>query len=972
MGEAEPATIGQYSIIRTLKDSARCRVYLGKRQGRAKDYLTIHVCLLPLATSGLQEAFVTRAKALKKLKHRQIQEVIDYGLLPGSSIQAPESANGYLVMRYQPGKTLSEQFPGERHRADEIKRLLSPLADALQYAHSAHITHGSLHPGQLLFDETGQLQLTGFAPLPPEMLPADAIETAALPYMAPEQLAGSPGHPGHPGQSTPASDQYALAVMVYEWLCGKRPYSATEREALAQAQRDEPLPAPRSLRDDLSPTVEAVLLKALSYQPEQRFPHVQAFSYEYLRALMGFPMSEFSSAKPIPTPSFTPVTPVTPIPPVIPVIQQAQTRTQPKSTRPIRRENEDAPFVELRNDTDTTSIGNSANSDTPDTPGTAEHIAAPDPHDFDDSDLDDYVEGENEDSEGRRSRRKPRLFAKKPNPHLLEDVVHDLSEGGVLSQRLDGYEERSAQVEMAIEVAKAIMQEQHALLEASTGTGKSLAYLLPIVRSGKGAIISTANKALQEQLYFKDIPFLQKNVQKFDAALVKGVANYICRKRLAEEYQPEQERPRNPELSRLWHHVQEFQDTIIGDFETLNFTVPPEVRGKVAVDSDQCAWSKCPFYRDCYVRAMRFRAERSQIVVVNHTLLLLDAAAMGYILPQREIIVIDEAHHLEEEASRSFTVSVNQSQVRSLLALKRLRDHTDEDIYKEAEEQVKHTWQRLEQVAHPGYKGRINLREPLQEGLTLASIIDDVARSLEKRRPIDMLEDDEVLYDKLITRTRNLAAHLRLVFSVKDPQKYVYYVSLIDQRARRNNSALEVSAAPLDITGWMRERLFNETHVIATSATLTTVASNPINEYSNGPTFDYFRQRVGLDREHYEDVQEHILPLSFDYEHNALLYLPRHLPMPAYGESGESSGYMKAIADEMMRLVATSGGRAFLLFSSKRMLDSVWNEFMTRLPFHLDLRLLRQGEMSRIELVRTFREAERAVLFGLKSFWEGV
>ncbi len=945
MGEGEPASIGPYSIIRPLDDTALRRTYLGKRQGRAKDYITVHVYHLPLATSELQEAFMMRGKALKKLKHRQIAEIIDYGLLPGDE-QASGEATGYLVMQFLPGKTLQEQFPGERYRAEEIKRILSPLADALQYAHSAHIAHGSLHPGSLLFDDAGQVHLTGFAPLPPHMLPTEAIEPAALPYMAPEQLAGQP---------EPASDQYALAVMVYEWLCGQRPYSATEHDTLAQAQRDAAPATPRSLRDDLSPTVEAVLLKALSLRPQDRFPHVQAFAYEYLRALMGFPMQGGT-------------------PPALPV---TRVLTPPAPRPDSLSQEERVPRLETRQD----------DLDTPFLPPliTGNEVAGKD----DTADL-DYSEQNNTaaddeydeyDKQGERP--KPRQFSSKINPNLLADVTSDLSQGGVLSQRLDGYEERPAQLEMALDVSQALLDKQHALLEASTGTGKSLAYLLPIVRSGQGAIISTANKALQEQLYFKDIPFVQKNVQKFGAALVKGVANYICLKRLNEEYEDAPGRPKNPEISRLWNYVHEFELTINGDFETLGFTVPPEVRSRVNDDSDQCAWAKCPFFKDCYVRAMKERAQHAQVVVVNHTLLLLDAASSGHILPQRDITVIDEAHHLEEEATRAFTVSVNQSQVHALLSLNRLRAHTSAELQKEADEQAKHAWQVLEAVANPGFKGRTNLREPFEEGLKLASLIDELARDLEKQRPLQMLEDEEVLYDKLITRTRTLASNIRHVFSLKHPEKYVYYVSLVEQRGKRRVSPLEVSAAPLDVTVWLRERLFDQSHVIATSATLTTVSigsisstarSNPIDidQDTNGPTFTYFRQRVGLDPQSYSDVRERILPLTFDYEHNALLYLPRHLPMPAYGDTSESFGYMKALADEMMRLVEASRGRAFLLFSSKRMMDAVWNEFMTRLPSHLDMRLLRQGEMTRIELVKIFREAEGAVLFGLKSFWEGV
>ena len=148
------------------------------------------------------------------------------------------------------------------------------------------------------------------------------------------------------------------------------------------------------------------------------------------------------------------------------------------------------------------------------------------------------------------------------------------------------------------------------------------------------------------------------------------------------------------------------------------------------------------------------------------------------------------------------------------------------------------------------------------------------------------------------------------------------------------------------------------------------MGANPVNPEDRGPNFAYFRSRVGLDHEKYPDVLEHILPYTFDYENNALLYLPRHLPEPVYGP--DTQYYTDKIAEEMMNLVEASQGRAFLLFSSKRMLDAVYNIFLDNLPTYLDFRLLRQGEMNRIELVREFRESEGAILFGLKSFGEGV
>ena len=554
-------------------------------------------------------------------------------------------------------------------------------------------------------------------------------------------------------------------------------------------------------------------------------------------------------------------------------------------------------------------------------------------------------------------------------------VAGDLQQGGILSQQLSGYEERPAQIEMAMLVSRALSEDVPAIIEAGTGTGKSLAYLVPIVRSGKVAIVSTANKALQEQLFYKDIPFVQKHIKHFEAALVKGVSNYVCLDRVEAERVGMDYFTKNTDFRRLLSIVNDEESDFTGDFETLGFQLPPDIRSRIATDSDQCAWSKCSFFGECYVRQMRERAERAKVIVVNHTLLLLDAAIGGFLLPASDVIVLDEAHHLEEEATRSFTVTVSPHQIQLLLAQKLLKTHSQLSLQAEAERAAQKAWQQLTIVADPGYKGRVNLEEPLQEGLHLATAIADVADSLRKQRPKDMTEKDDQLYDKLLKRTQNLAESVRTVFSVADKSRFVYYVERIGVSGQRGFQ-LQVSAAPLDVTAWLRERLFDQCNVICTSATLATVSPDRTGE--KGANFSYYRRRIGLttsdnaeatdegENNHSKDVLERILPLTFDYESNALLYLPRDLPAPAYGEG--SDDYMKAIAREMYRLVKLSRGRAFLLFSSKRMLDRAY-ELMAP---HLSYPLLKQGDMTRLELTRRFREEEGAILFGLKSFWEGV
>ena len=1278
--EVELQQIGLYTITSLLHTGSASHLYTGKH--RKKD-IAIKVFRTPLFTEEAKEAFLSRAKQLKKLKHRHILDILDFGLTQhfGTS-----DDYGFLVMQYAAGETLRQRIaPGKHLTAPEVRPLLSPVATALHYAHVSHIIHGNLHPGNLLYDAHNDILVSDFSLPFADNLATLHTGTSAIPYMAPEQLQGHP---------IPASDQYALAVIVYEWLCGQRPYAATERETLLHQQTHEPLPPPTSLNTNISPTVERVLLQALASDPDDRFPHIQAFADNYLRALMGQPL-QLEKKQSVSSPKVKLVDNGIPNnnktkesrediadKDTLKMVAQQNTSSPSKLTmhediemnnkledpahptlyckvcgsanrtnakycfscgQPILNESPLLQISTVANGVGTSNPAtlncitcgatNRANANNCNRCGTPLKITSNviPPHNtdtlapnyllnqryqiisqlgkggmgtvyktkdtkFDGSDrlvavkalslsglsqkeitkataafkqeahmlaglrhpslpriydhfnegehwylVMDFIDGETlEDYLNRASGRRlpfgkvlymgiqlckvleylhnhtpPIIFrdlkplnvmitpdgeylylidfgiarhfkpgkakdttplgtwgyaapeqagrsqtthksdiyslgatlhqllsgddpaqspfqfaplqlesksaaydfdkliiqmldmdpSKRPDSmtiikqkleniyaewyttqhsnqgskqnklvkasiittdsQLEKTISDDLRQGGILSQRLPDYEERPAQIEMAALVARSLIQNDPAICEAGTGTGKSLAYLVPIVRSGKVAIISTANKALQEQLFYKDIPFIQKHIQSFDAALVKGIGNYVCIDRLESERVGLQFYAKNREFMRLVDITNDPDSTFMGDFETLDFPLAPDIRSKVCADSDQCAWSKCGYFADCYVRKMRVKAERAQVIVVNHTLLLLDAAMDGYLLPERDVIVLDEAHHLEEEATRCFTVTVSPNSVLTLLAQRTLKDHSLLSLQDEANKALYTAWEQLKLVADPGYKGRANLSSPLEEGLKLATVISDLADSLRKQRPKNLPEKEEQLYDKLLARTQNLAKNIRTVFAVDEPQRFVYYVERT-ATAGQKGFLLQVSASPLDVTPWLKEKLFDKCNIICTSATLATIGPNAAKPEDKGPNFAYFRRRVGLDPIDYPNVLERILPLTFDYESHALLYLPRDLPAPVFGIG--SDDYTKAIAREMYRLVKISRGRAFLLFSSKRMLDQSY-ELMAP---HLEYPLLKQGDMSRLELTRRFREETGAILFGLKSFWEGV
>lgn len=542
---------------------------------------------------------------------------------------------------------------------------------------------------------------------------------------------------------------------------------------------------------------------------------------------------------------------------------------------------------------------------------------------------------------------------------LAATVVADLRSGGILSRTLPGYEQRPAQIAMARTVADSLEAGEHAAVEASTGTGKSFAYLLALARSGKVALVSTANKALQEQLFYKDIPFVQQHIRPFKAALVKGMGNYLCLDRLDEERRFQQ-LVQHPPFTRMLQLIDGeplHGDPWDGDLDLLPDSLPPDTRGRVAADADQCAWRACPFFRECYVRKMRQRAQDAQVIVVNHTLLLLDAALDGWLLPERDVVILDEAHHLEEEATRAFTVTVTPGRVQSLLALRRMREHADNQLIQDAAAASLETWEALDRAVVLGPRGRAVLAQPLETGLRLASLVDDLATSLQRNRPELIDDKEQQLYDKLVKRTRGLASEARTVFGVADPATHVYYVertSRGESAARRGLLKLSMSATPLGVSDLLAEKLFERVPVIATSATLAI-----------GGDFSFFRKRVGLPQ-----ARQAVLPLAFDFREHALLYVPRLRHEPAFGSGGDA--YLDELAEQMGALVEASRGRAFLLFSSQRALGAVLDRLAGRLDA-LGCAVLAQGSgMSRIELVRRFREEPRPVLFGLKSFWEGV
>ena len=536
-----------------------------------------------------------------------------------------------------------------------------------------------------------------------------------------------------------------------------------------------------------------------------------------------------------------------------------------------------------------------------------------------------------------------------------------------------GRDLRPAQVRMASLVTRAIDEDVPAILEAPTGTGKTGGYLVPALRSGKTILVSTATKALQDQIFLQDVPFLIKHLMPFGATVIKGVGNYICRDRLTSLRQDPGIFDTYPALGQIIERVDDGRTAFSGEFDALDFSVPGDLRLRVNGDRDVCAWNKCDHFDNCYIRTMRDRAKSAQLIIVNHKLLLLDAASDGNILPASDVLIVDEAHHLADEATSAFTVSFRATQLASLLQLRVVKELTPENLYNEIGQLSLQLWHQVEQTPF-GQATKVPFREAMGNAIPLAKKLTDLAAALRQKRPSKLNEKEAALFDKLVQRVQNLATNVQLVFVPKDDEKYVHYVERV-LAGPQHTPKFQVCAAPLDVAPFLKEQLFDRwSCVVMTSATLATIGPHPVRPAENGkPNFAFFRKQIGLSYADYPGVIEEILPPTFDYRARSLLYVPRGIPEPVYGNTPQVDEYVRSIAEEMQRLVTASRGRAFLLFSSRRMLDEVYRRIANHLLKDLSLPVLSQtSDVSRPELLRSFREREGAVLFGLKSFWEGV
>lgn len=517
---------------------------------------------------------------------------------------------------------------------------------------------------------------------------------------------------------------------------------------------------------------------------------------------------------------------------------------------------------------------------------------------------------------------------------------------GLLAGWHPQYEFRPGQLKMAEAVESALADRKHLIVEAGTGTGKTLAYLVPAILSGKRIVISTGTKNLQEQLYFKDIPFLERHLGPLKTCYMKGRANYACRQKIYDaEKEPVLEgleEVADFEIIRSWEKHTETGDRA----EIRNLPESNTVWAKIDARAEACTGQSCPQFERCFITKMHQKAAESDLIIVNHHLFFADLAVKGdergAIIPPYSAVIFDEAHEIEHVAGQYFGVSVSSAQIHDLgrdaAALAHRKSFGSEELDRvliTLTEKAAQFFALFGDVeGRTGFRGhRAFLSDHEQEYRNLLYALELLALHLELIRAAP---EESVL---LTARARDLARRLEFWVEGGD-RRYVYWIE-------RRGRFTFLQATPIDVSQLLGERLFDAAEtVILTSATLAVAGG-----------FEYTQRRLGLRSARTEIVESH-----FDHYKQALLYVPQHLPDP------RSPAFSQAAAREIIALLELSRGRAFVLFTSYQQMRQIYDQVALEIPYQT----LLQGTAPRSALLDEFRATPHCVLFATSSFWQGV
>jgi ATP-dependent DNA helicase DinG len=509
-------------------------------------------------------------------------------------------------------------------------------------------------------------------------------------------------------------------------------------------------------------------------------------------------------------------------------------------------------------------------------------------------------------------------------------VIEDFfGPGGLLEQKLEDYEHRPSQIRMARAVHRALEEQNHVIIEAGTGTGKTLAYLLPALIHGRRILVSTGTKTLQDQIFYKDIPLLENVLGKpIRAAYLKGRNNYLCRIKLETLHAEGLFSPR--ELRTFKSILDWAQDTETGDRAELGSIGDDlELWSRMDARRDRCLGTKCKDYERCFLTLVRQKAMEADIVVVNHHLFFADLAIrksdVAAILPDYSAVIFDEAHELEDIATDYFGFHVSNYRLAEFVHDARKLE-ADVDLVDRAADRFFNGFGLLRDGRHP---------------ITQLEGIDALIGALQDaRKAIKQKKDFSGEYEALARRSGEIQSELE-VFRSGDLQNYVSWIE-------RRDRGIFLEACPIDVSGMLSERLFTRVPTcVLTSATLTVADS-----------FGYIRTRIG-----FNEGRELALATEFNVRKQALLYIPNR--MPDY----RHPSYLERAAEEIKLVLRASQGRAFVLFTSYRQMEALYQLLVDDLPYPC----LMQGKGGgKGRLLEEFKMTNNAVLFATSSFWQGV
>lgn len=598
--------------------------------------------------------------------------------------------------------------------------------------------------------------------------------------------------------------------------------------------------------------------------------------------------------------------------------------------------------------------------------------------------------------------------------------------GSPISKKLSGYEERSQQIEMIDSICYAFNNNEIAVIEAGTGTGKTLAYLLPSIywalQNKERVVISTNTINLQEQVIKKDIPFLKQVFpEEFEAVLVKGRGNYVCLRKaddLASELELSLEKDEQDELSDLLSWARNSRE---GSKADLNYVPKDQVWDRIAAEGDTCMRSKCPHFKACFVNNARRKAANAHILIVNHSLLFADLGIKrqtgdffdAAVLPPYHRIIFDEAHHIEDVATQYFGDRITRAGIlRQIHRLYREQKGLAKGHLHILRTKIKHYHRTIPQALYQGLLNEIEtiLIPQVQQATTLThAIMDQVYRVIQnnysetidkeiKVRLRPEVADFLMQTDQLEQEVANyfIALHdlsgelLRLVGLVRELQRHA--------QDKWDSIIIEVNAIAERlrvIAEILKDVLFNrddekirwiETSAGYHSANIVRFFSSPLRIDTLMKTsvfevfktivmtsatltveqkFDFLEQRIGLSLVPSSKKRHVILPAPFDYQRQVILGIPVDFPDPSHPRFADELG--KAI----FKAITISEGRAFVLFTSYGLLNLIFNQLSASLEL-IGITALKQGTLNRHELLRQFRHDKTSVLFGTDSFWEGV